>query len=134
MKPKRKIGRYIFGVLLLGVLIWGGLLVKNHLDFQHEMVQIVHSKEVEKLIEEELKATDPDALTPKGKIQSYEIDDKTIEHNPMGGIMFKVIINGNKEITGGMGLRKRREDGPIRSVGMSESKALRNLIGDNNGN
>ena len=69
MKPKRKIGRYIFGVLLLGVLIWGGLLVKNHLDFQHEMVQIVHSKEVEKLIEEELKATDPDALTPKGKIQ-----------------------------------------------------------------
>ena len=85
MKPKRKIGRYIFGVLLLGVLVWGGLLVKNHLDFQHEMVQIVHSKEVEKLIEEELKATDPDALTPKGKIKSYEIDDKTIEHNPMGG-------------------------------------------------
>ena len=134
MKQKRKIGRYIFGVLLFGVLIWGGLLVKNHLDFQHEMVQIVHSKEVEKLIEEELKATDPDALTPKGKIQSYEIDDKTIEHNPMGGIMFKVIINGNKEITGGMGLRKRSEDGTIRSVGMSESKALRNLIGDNNGN
>lgn len=85
MKPKRKIGRYIFGVLLLGVLLWGGLLVKNHLDFQHEMVQIVHSKEVEKLIEEELKATDPDALTPKGKIQSYEINDETIEHNPMGG-------------------------------------------------
>ena len=63
MKQKRKIGRYIFGVLLLGVLVWGGLLVKNHLDFQNEMVEIVHSKEVEKLIEEELKATDPDALS-----------------------------------------------------------------------
>ena len=134
MKQKRKIGRYIFGVLLLGVLIWGGMLVKNHLDFQNEMVQIVHSKEVEKLIVHDLKLKDPNAFTEKGKIQSYEIDDKTIEHNPMGGIMFKVIINGNKEITGGMGLRKRSEDGPIRSVGMSESKALRNLIGDNNGN
>ena len=110
--------------------MWGGMLVKNHLDFQNEMVRIVHSKEVEKLIEEELKASDPNALTPKGKIQSYEIDDKTIEHNPMGGIMFEVIINGNKEITGSMGLRKRSEDGPIRSVGMSESKALRNLIGE----
>ena len=99
MKQKRKIGRYIFGVLLLGVLIWGGMLVKNHLDFQNEMVRIVHSKEVEKLIEEELKASDPNALTPKGKIQSYEIDDKTIEHNPMGGIMFEVTINGNKEIS-----------------------------------
>ena len=130
MKPKRKIGRYIFGVLLLGVLLWGGLLVKNHLDFQHEMVQIVHSKEVEKLIEEELKATDPDALTPKGKIQSYEINDETIEHNPMGGIMFEVTINGNKEITGSMGLGKSSEDGPIRSVGMSESTELQNLIGD----
>ena len=130
MKQKRKIGRYIFGVLLFGVLIWGGLLVKNHLDFQHEMVQIVHSKEVEKLIEEELRASDPNALTPKGKIRSYEIDDKTIEHNPMGGIMFEVIINGDKKITGSMGLRKRSEDGPIRSVGMSESQALRNLIGE----
>ena len=130
MKQKRKIGRYIFRVLLLGILLWGGLLVKNHLDFQHEMVQIVHSKEVEKLIEEELKATDPDALTPKGKIKSYEIDDKTIEHNPMGGIMFEVTINGNKEITGSMGLRKSSEDGPIRSVGMSESTELQNLIGD----
>ena len=130
MKQNRKIGRYIFGVLLLGVLIWGGLLVKNHLDFQHEMVQIVHSKEVEKLIEEELKASDPNALTPKGKIKSYEIDDETIEHNPMGGIMFEVTINGNKEITGSMGLRKSSEDGPIRSVGMSESTELQNLIGD----
>ena len=130
MKQKRKIGRYIFGVLLLGVLMWGGMLVKNHLDFQNEMVRIVHSKEVEKLIEEELKASDPNALTPKGKIQSYEIDDKTIEHNPMGGIMFEVTINGEKEITGSMGLRKRSEDGPIRSVGLSESTELQNLIGE----
>ena len=128
MKPKRKIGRYIFGVLLLGVLVWGGLLVKNHLDFQHEMVKIVHSKEVEKLIEEELKATDPDALTPKGKIRSYEIDDKTIEHNPMGGIMFRIIINGDKEITENFGLRKYSEDGPIEQVGVSRSVELQKLL------
>ena len=128
MKTKRKIGRYIFGVLLLGVLIWGGLLVKNHLDFQHEMVQIVHSKEVEKLIEEELKATDPDALTPKGKIQSYEIDDKTIEHNPMGGIMFRIIINGDKEITENFGLRKDSENAPIEQVGVSKSVEFQDLV------
>ena len=130
MKPKRKIGRYIFRMLLLVILIWGGLLVKNHLDFQQEMVRIVHSKEVKKVIEEELKELDPNALTPKGKIQSYEIDDETIEHNPMGGIMFEVIINGDKKITGSMGLRKRSEDGPIRSVGLSESTELQNLIGE----
>lgn len=130
MKAKRKIGRYILGVLVLGVLIWGGLLVKNHLDFQHEMLQIAHSKEVERLIVHDLKLKDPNAFTTKGKIQSYEIDDKTIEHNPMGGIMFEVIINGDKKITGSMGLRKRSEDGPIRSVGLSESTELQNLIGE----
>ena len=128
MKPKRKIGRYIFGVLLLGVLVWGGLLVKNHLDFQNEMVQIVHSKEVEKLIEEELKELDPDALTPKGKIRSYEIDDKTIEHNPMGGIMFRIMINEDKKITENFGLRKYSEDGPVEQVGVSRSIELQKLL------
>ena len=128
MKPKRKNCRYLFGVLLLGILIWVGLLVKNHLDFQHEMVPIVHSKEVEKLIEEELKELDPNALTPKGKIQSYEIDDETIEHNPMGGIMFRIIINGDKEITENFGLRKYSEDGPIEQVGVSRSVELRKLL------
>ena len=128
MKQKRKIGRYIFGVLLLGVLVWGGLLVKNHLDFQHEMVQIVHSKEVEKLIEEELKELDPDALTPKGKIRSYEIDDKTIEHNPMGGIMFRIMINEDKKITENFGLRKYSEDGPVEQVGVSRSIGLQKLL------
>ena len=128
MKPKRKIGRYIFGVLLLGVLVWGGLLVKNHLDFQNEMVRIVHSQEVKKLIVDDLKQEDPDAFTENGKIQSYEIDDETIEHNPMGGIMFKVIINGDKEITENFGLRKYSEDGPIEQVGVSRSVELRKLL------
>ena len=65
MKPKRKIGRYIFGVLLLGVLVWGGLLVKNHLDFQNEMVEIVHSKEVEKIVIENLKQKESAAFSGK---------------------------------------------------------------------
>ena len=128
MKQKRKIGRYIFGVLLLGVLIWGGMLVKNHLDFQNEMVQIVHSKEVEKLIVHDLKLKDPNAFTEKGKIQSYEIDNETIEHNPMGGIMFRIIINGDKEITENFGLRKYSEDGPIEQVGVSRSVELQKLL------
>ena len=128
MKPKRKIGRYLFRVLLLGVLVWGGLLVKKHLDFQQEMVQIVHSKEVEKLIIHDLKLKDPNAFTEKGRIHSYAIDDKTIEHNPMGGIMFDVVINGDKEIIGSMGLWKTSEDGPIESVGMDASKGLQKLM------
>ena len=128
MKPKRKNCRYLFGVLLLGVLVWGGLLVKKHLDFQHEMVQIVHSKEVEKLIIHDLKLKDPNAFTEKGRIHSYAIDDKTIEHNPMGGIMFRIIINEDKEITENFGLRKDSENAPIEQVGVSRSVEFQYLV------
>lgn len=128
MKPKRKNCRYLFGVLLLGVLVWGGLLVKKHLDFQQEMVQIVHSKEVEKLIIHDLKLKDPNAFTEKGRIHSYAIDDKTIEHNPMGGIMFRIIINGDKEITENFGLRKDSENAPIEQVGVSKSVEFQDLV------
>ena len=128
MNKKENRRRLIFSVIVVGLLIWVGSKVKDHLDFQQEMIRIVHSEEVKELIVHDLKQEDPDAFTETGKIQSYKIDDETIEHNPMGGIMFEVIINGNKEITGSMGLRKYSEDGPIESVGMDESEGLQKLM------
>ena len=128
MNKKKNRRRLVFSVIVVGLLIWVGSKVKDHLEFQQEMVRIVHSKEVKELIVHDLKQEDPDAFTETGKIQSYEIDDETIEHNPMGGIMFEVIINGDKKITGSMGLRKRSEDGPIRSVGMSTSVGFQELM------
>ena len=120
--------RLVFSAIVVGILIWVGSKVKDHLEFQQEMVRIVHSKEVKELIVYDLKQKDPDAFTDQGKIRSYEIDDETIEHNPMGGIMFEVIINGDKKITGSMGLWKRSEDGPIESVGMDTSVGLQELM------
>ena len=128
MNKKRKGCRLIFSLIVIGLMIWIGSKVKEHLEFQQEMVRIVHSKEVEKIIIDNLKQKDPFAFTEKGKIQSFRIDDETIEHNPMGGIMFRIIINGDKDITGSMGLRKRSEDGPIRSVGMSTSVGFQELM------
>lgn len=84
-------------MIVVGLLIWVGSKVKDHLEFQQEMVRIVHSKEVKELIVHDLKQEDPDAFTETGKIQSYEIDDETIEHNPMGGIMFEVMRLQNYE-------------------------------------
>ena len=46
----------------------------------------------------------------------------------MGGIMFRIIINGDKEITENFGLRKYSEDGPIEQVGVSRSVELRKLL------
>ena len=100
---------------------------KNH-EFQNEMFRIVHSKEVKNLIEKKLKKLDPHALTDKGKIRSYKIDDKTIRHNPMGGIMFHIVINENQDIIGKFGIQKYGEDEPISTVGMSKSKKFQDLL------
>ena len=128
MNKKRKGCRLIFSLIVIGLMIWIGSKVKEHLEFQQEMVRIVHSKEVEKIIIDNLKQKDPFAFTEKGKIQSFRIDDETIEHNPMGGIMFDVTINEDEDIIGRLGLLKTSSDGPIESVGMDASDGLQKLM------
>ena len=128
MNKKENRRRLIFSVIVVGLLIWVGSKVKDHLEFQQEMVRIVHSNEVKELIVYDLKQKDPEAFTDQGKIQSYEINDETIEHNPMGGIMFRIIINGDKEITENFGLRKDSENAPIEQVGVSKSVEFQDLV------
>ena len=128
MNKKKNRRRLVFSVIVVGLLIWIGSKVKDHLEFQQEMVRIVHSKEVEKIVIENLKQKDPFAFTEKGKIQSFKIDDETIEHNPMGGIMFDVTINEDEDIIGSVGLWKTSSDGPIESVGMDASDGLQKLM------
>ena len=128
MNKRKNRRRLIFSLLVVGILIWIGSKVKDHLEFQQEMVRIVHSKEGEKIVIENLKQKDPFAFTEKGKIQSFKIDDETIEHNPMGGIMFDVTINEDEDIIGSVGLWKTSSDGPIESVGMDASDGLQKLM------
>lgn len=121
----------IMGLISLSVLILLGVglyLAHKNQEFQNEMTRIVHSEEVRKLIEEDLRRKDPNALTDKGKIQYYKIDDRSIRHNPMGGIMFDIIINDDPDIVGSTGLRKYGENEEIRTIGMDRSKGLQKLL------
>ena len=121
----------LMGLIGLSVLILLGVglyLAHKNQEFQNEMFRIVHSEEVKKLIVEELKAIDPNALTEKGKIRSYKIDDLTIRHNPMGGIMFDIIINDSTSMVGKMGIQKDGGTEQLSSVGMDESAGLQALV------
>ncbi len=123
----------IMGLIGLTVLILlgGGLyLAHKNQEFQKEMFRIVHSEEVRELIEEDLKRKDPNALTDKGKIRSYKIDDKSIRHNPMGGIMFDIVINDSISMVGKMGIQKDGGSEQLSSVGMDESVGLQALVGE----
>ena len=65
-------------ITLSSGMILGGCSMINSRSEQEEMIQIVESKKMKNVIEEGLKKIDPQALTPEGKIKSYEIDKKSL--------------------------------------------------------
>ena len=118
----------ILGAVLLGiVLVIGGCKVQEKSQ-KEQMLEIVKSEEVKKIIEETLKNEDSKALTNEGVIKSYQIDEKSNKHNPMGGIMFNIIINNDKELYGMFGLQKDSQTQKIRGTGMDLSVKLSKLI------
>ena len=70
----------------------------NRRSEQEEMIQIAESKKMKKALEDLLKELDPKALTPEGKIQSYEIQKNKLDYNPMGGLNVYIIINGEEKL------------------------------------
>ena len=46
-----------------------------------------------------MKREDPKAFQTGGKIQSYTINYDSKKINPMGGIMFELYVNGDKELS-----------------------------------
>ena len=128
MKQKHKIILSVVS-LFLALCLGGGIyLTHKNQEFHNEMTRIVHSEEVRKMILEALKEEDPNALTDKGKIRSYKIDDASIRHNPMGGIMFHVIINDDSDAVFKFGIRKYGEDGRMSLVGGSLTEKLQQLL------
>ena len=80
--------------LLIGVSMLDGVAKKN--EAKQTMTYIVYSDETKELIENLIKKHDPKAFTNEGNIKSYEIDPETISANPMGGTMFIIYINNDK--------------------------------------
>ncbi|WP_313992146.1 DUF1310 family protein [Gemella morbillorum] len=85
-------------IALMVVFLIGGCSKMTGTPSKEEMIKVVKSEEGEKAVEETLKKLDKDALTEKGVIKNYEVDYDSVKHNPMGGIMFDVVINNDREL------------------------------------
>ena len=85
-------------ISLMVVFLIGGCSKMTGTPSKEEMIKVVKSEEGEKAVEETLKKLDKDALTEKGVIKNYEVDYDSVKHNPMGGIMFDVVINNDREL------------------------------------
>ncbi|ECL0111720.1 DUF1310 domain-containing protein [Listeria monocytogenes] len=118
-------------IIILGITVITifGLGIKFSMDeekLNKEMMNVVYSDEAKKVFEFRLKAADADAFTEKGVIQSYEIDQKSIERNPMGGINVTLIINKDLEwyITYTLGKYNGKLDGGGASISKELTKKL----------
>ncbi len=89
--------KILIGILLVIGIGIGGFAYMQHKEHE-KMVAIATSQEARKVYEEFMKQRDPKALTKDGIINSYEVDEQSLEYNPMGGLMVDVIVNEDSDM------------------------------------
>ena len=82
MKSLKIVGIVLVSLLVTIGLSIGGYKVMKKVE-QDEMVRIVESEEVKKIIEDNLKLRHKGALEEGNIIQNYDIDINSIFHSPM---------------------------------------------------
>ena len=123
----RKIIMGIVAVLILIGLVIGGIKIMQQVQ-HNEMVNTVKSEEVKNIIENNLKQRHEGALESGDVIQSYQIDVDSIEHSPMGGIIFKVYINNDEQLYVHFLINKDLNSGQLVNEGGGTSQKFRELI------
>ena len=93
-----------------------------------KMSKVMKSEEAKRVIEKNLKNLDENALTDKGLIKSYGIDYDSVRHNPMGGVMFNVYVNNNKDMMVYFTLTKDYKN-DLTNAGGGITKELSMLLG-----
>ena len=117
----------ITSVLAVIGFIIGGYKLRQQAEY-NEMVRIVKSEEVKAIIEEDLNDIHEGALKEGNSIYSYQIDEESIRHNPMGGIMFHVILNSDEKLVVYYTLQKDSRTGKIEYSGGGYTKEVDELI------
>lgn len=96
---------------------------------KEEMLQIAESKKMKRALEDFLKELDPKALTPEGKIKSYEIQKDRLDYNPMGGLNVYIIINGEEKLYINMTVQEE-DTGEYEVVSYGIPQELSELLGE----
>lgn len=115
--------RILTVIVIIALLIIGKIQIDKY-----RIKSITHGEEGKAAIEKMLKGLDEKALTSKGKIKSYKIDDNYTHRNPMGGVSVKIVINGDESLYLGTILNKYPSSKEYDLGVLSFSPELRKLI------
>ena len=127
MKSLKIVGIILASLLVIVGLSVGGYKVMKQAEHD-EMVRIVESEEVKKIIEDNLKLRHKGALEEGNIIQNYDIDINSIFHSPMGGIKFKIYINNDEELYVFFTINKDRSSGKLVNDGGGSSAKFKKII------
>ena len=116
-------------ITLSSAMFLGGCSMLNSRSEKEEMIQIAESKKMKKALENFLEGLDSKALTPEGKIKSYEIQKDKLDYNPMGGLNVYIIINGNKVLNIDMTVQEE-DTGEYEVVSYGIPQELSELLGE----
>ncbi|AND78774.1 DUF1310 family protein [Streptococcus pantholopis] len=122
MPRKKKLKRLLVGIAVLIGIGLGAFDVYQQQEKQ-KMIEIATSEEAKKVYEDYLKYLDEKALTAKSFISSYQISKESLQYNPMGGLMVKIIINNDENLFINFNLIEN-EDGTYSSAYYVDSPSL----------
>lgn len=115
-------------ITLSSAMFLGGCSMLNSRSEKEEMIQIAESKKMKKALENFLKGLDSKALTPEGKIKSYEIQKDKLKYNPMGEMLVYVVLNNDDELNMSMTVLEEKT-GEYRIASYFASDELDKLVG-----
>ena len=98
---------------------------------KEEMIQIAESKKMKKALENFLKGLDSKALTPEGKIKSYEIQKDKLDYNPMGGLLVKIVINNDEKLVLSTTIQEDATTGKYEETYFGKTEELSDLLTSN---
>ena len=116
-------------ITLSSAMFLGGCSIVKSQSEKEEMIQIAESKKMKKALENFLKGLDSKALTPEGKIKSYEIQKDKLDYNPMGGLNVYIIINGNEVLNIDMTVQEE-DTGEYEVLSYGIPQELSELLGE----
>ena len=95
-KCKQFIKKWYPFLIVIGMIL--GPIVYRVVAVQVEIHNLVYSQELKDQLNSYFSQKDEHAFTPEGTIQSYAINQKTVERTPMGGVTFSVSVNGDESV------------------------------------
>ena len=95
-KCKQFIKKWYPFLIVIGMIL--GPIVYRVVAVQVEIHNLVYSQELKDQLNSYFSQKDEHAFTPEGTIQSYAINQKTVECTPMGGVRFSVSVNGDESV------------------------------------